>query len=962
MRKIMVPLALLVFFGLCPLVCVADDALQVSSTADVATLSFQAIEGGTEGAKELLITALDGQDAPIRGLTADDIVIKLGRKKAKILTFETLETSEKVGLNIVMVLDNSYSMKQRKAIEPLLTAMEEFYKVIRPIDSIHMIVFDNDNTMKIGDRDLHVKILESNDISGLRTFLGEAFDDGLSVKTILYEAMVAGLDVIRKMPENSNKFLVVFTDGEDINSAFKSDVVEAEAKDIPNLEAYVVDYMPGDKPNPFLGAFAQTHGGRLWKATDATDLMPIFNSFSSRLLYRYVATYRFLDPPEGAIGMKPAELDLQVFTMLDGSPMKSSIFFQAGKSDITPPYVLMGDREQAGAFDASSLETAMDRYFNILNIIGRAMVRDPALAIAVKGFNDGQGVEQENLELSESRAGAVKSYLQEIWGVDASRMRTEAGNLPENGAAPDVLGGNAENRRVEISFDSPDMEARMAGVFVDEVSHVGEIRVEPRVKAEYGLADWEISLLGDGEQITAVTGAGDPESSYQFSLDSLGKQKLANVKQIQARIKVADTNGDAYETDAALCDVRVSKREIIHGILRPPSGELAVSPDAFNIEEVTTIDSSPLLNFVYFELDQGSIPDQYTVFKDQGEARAFSESALRGSMEKYLNVLNILAKRLADNPGASIEIIGCNSNYGPEKNRKDLSRLRAEAVASYLKYIWGVDGARMTVKARNLPAAASTSKTEEGRAENQRVEIHSASPEVLDVIESTYVEAISNAREIVLTPDIQAGYDLKSWKIELLGDGSLVKSLDGEGALAPEYTIGLENEDLIGFGAYENLSAQIQVEDAKGEQFKARTAGIPVEYIRKEQQLAQKDGYKVLEKYALILFDFNSAKIKERNQAIVDRITERIRKFPAVTVKITGHTDNIGKEEYNVKLSKKRAKAVYDQLAATIGKTEGMDISYKGVGPENPLFDNIQPHGRALNRTVTVTLEYEMKE
>ncbi|MCP4689958.1 MAG: OmpA family protein, partial [Desulfobacterales bacterium] len=433
-------------------------------------------------------------------------------------------------------------------------------------------------------------------------------------------------------------------------------------------------------------------------------------------------------------------------------------------------------------------------------------------------------------------------------------------------------------------------------------------------------------------------------------------------KQLQTKIKVADINGDAYETDAALCDVRVSRREIIHGVLRPPSGSLAISPPSFTIEEVTTIDSSPLLNYLYFETEQGSIPSKYVVFKDQAEARSFSESALRGSLDKYLNVLNIIASRLADHPDASIEIIGCNSNYGPEKNKKDLSRQRAQAVASYLKYIWGVDEARMKVTARNRPAAASTSKTEQGREENQRVEIHSDAPEILDVIESTYVEARSNAREIVLQPDIHAGYDLKSWKIDLLGDGNPVKSLDGSGNLAADYTLALANEDLIGFADYENLSAEIRLEDEKGQQLEARTPGVPVEYIRKEQQLAQKDGYKVLEKYALILFDFNSAKIKDRNKAIVDSITERIRKFPGVVVKITGHTDDIGKEAYNLKLSKKRAKAVYEQLMAAIGETGGLEIDYEGVGPHDPLYDNGLPYGRALNRTVTVTLEYEMKE
>jgi len=40
---------------------------------------------------------------------------------------------------------------------------------------------------------------------------------------------------------------------------------------------------------------------------------------------------------------------------------------------------------------------------------------------------------------------------------------------------------------------------------------------------------------------------------------------------------------------------------------------------------------------------------------------------------------------------------------------------------------------------------------------------------------------------------------------------------------------------------------------------------------------------------------------------------------------------------------------------------EGETIRYAGAGPHDPLFGNNLPEGRALNRTVTVTLEFEQK-
>jgi outer membrane protein OmpA-like peptidoglycan-associated protein len=151
----------------------------------------------------------------------------------------------------------------------------------------------------------------------------------------------------------------------------------------------------------------------------------------------------------------------------------------------------------------------------------------------------------------------------------------------------------------------------------------------------------------------------------------------------------------------------------------------------------------------------------------------------------------------------------------------------------------------------------------------------------------------------------------------------------------------------------------VEVEDQSGQIFKTY-ASSSVQLIKREERLAKKQGYKVMEKYALILFDFNRADIKDRNRAVLDRIVARIKEVPNARVTIEGHTDTIGKEAYNIDLSKRRAQAAYDMILAG-GGINAANITYDGAGPHNPLFDNQQPEGRALNRTVTVTLEYEQQ-
>jgi outer membrane protein OmpA-like peptidoglycan-associated protein len=150
------------------------------------------------------------------------------------------------------------------------------------------------------------------------------------------------------------------------------------------------------------------------------------------------------------------------------------------------------------------------------------------------------------------------------------------------------------------------------------------------------------------------------------------------------------------------------------------------------------------------------------------------------------------------------------------------------------------------------------------------------------------------------------------------------------------------------------------VEDRQGQTFSTE-AESGVHFVRRKERVAQKEEYRVMEKYALILFDFDRTEIEARNQEIVNRIIARIGDIASPMVRIVGHTDTIGKEAYNVSLSKRRAEAAYRQMRAS-GIRQDLDIAHEGAGPFHPMYDNDLPEGRALNRTVTVTIAYDQKD
>ena len=141
----------------------AAEDLQIQLTGHEARLTYQVLDDG-----RLLISAKNTENNPIRGLIAEDFVVQQGIKKAKILSAEPLETTEDVPLNIVLVIDNSFSMKQRQAVKPLLAALDEFLKTVRPIDNIHFVVFSDETAARVKKYDLHAKSFHSSNTAQLK--------------------------------------------------------------------------------------------------------------------------------------------------------------------------------------------------------------------------------------------------------------------------------------------------------------------------------------------------------------------------------------------------------------------------------------------------------------------------------------------------------------------------------------------------------------------------------------------------------------------------------------------------------------------------------------------------------------------------------------------------------------------------------------------------------------------------
>lgn len=101
-----------------------------------------------------------------------------------------------------------------------------------------------------------------------------------------------------------------------------------------------------------------------------------------------------------------------------------------------------------------------------------------------------------------------------------------------------------------------------------------------------------------------------------------------------------------------------------------------------------------------------------------------------------------------------------------------------------------------------------------------------------------------------------------------------------------------------------------------------------------------------------IQFDYNKATIKPESDSLLAEIAKVMNENPQVTkIRIEGHASSEGNHDYNVKLSKNRAKAVLDHLVKK-GKVDKKRLESEGYGPDRPISSNDTETGREANRRV----------
>lgn len=381
-----------------------------------------------------------------------------------------------------------------------------------------------------------------------------------------------------------------------------------------------------------------------------------------------------------------------------------------------------------------------------------------------------------------------------------------------------------------------------------------------------------------------------------------------------------------------------------------------------NIEILQSIreNSFPLLNYIFFANGSAEIPNRYyrlsydnTKNYSYTIRRPIGDEINNGIKYVYYDILNIIGYRLQQNKDTRITLIGCNSDTLNEKGASILSLQRAKAVQSYLTDVWNISSQRIEIENRNLPANPSNNNTVDGIEENQRVEIISYNPKIFEPV--VYNDTVITIEPTSLRFRInkEGVKSILYWKIEILQGQTVKKKIEYEKDFPEIFDIelndiplNLNDEDSINIYARfiffndQNVIDTFNINKSIGLK---RTKHEKKDFTKSSKQI---------ERYNLILFDFNKAILDKENLYIINEINKKIKNYnkKIISLKVIGYTDRIGDSKYNLELSKMRA-------FETAKNLKFQPIITTGYGEDKLIFDNSLPEGRFYSRTVEIIIE-----
>jgi outer membrane protein OmpA-like peptidoglycan-associated protein len=225
---------------------------------------------------------------------------------------------------------------------------------------------------------------------------------------------------------------------------------------------------------------------------------------------------------------------------------------------------------------------------------------------------------------------------------------------------------------------------------------------------------------------------------------------------------------------------------------------------------------------------------------------------------------------------------------------------------------------------------------------------------------------ISSPAESKLYFDIYCDDDneVGSWELKIYNEvGNVVKTFSGKGKTSQKIlwdgcdelyskTVpeGVYTAKLVVVDNFNNTSSV----EKKFEVKHKKTLEVLIKEIPKEIKVKEEEKLIRVQLQSQVLFEFGKYELMPQSKKILQNVVELLKAYPKNKILVEGHTDSVGSDEYNLKLSKLRAEEVKKFLVEN--GIEEERIEAKGYGKSKPIASNKTEQGRAQNRRVEILI------
>lgn len=661
-----------------------SDSLQVKiiDTPNVGDFRFI-----VRDSSHLILRVMDKEGYAFKELTPAQIRINRGEENARILEVSPLKATIEASLNVVLALDNSSSMQG--SVKELLASTDLLLESLRNRSRISVVLFDEGktggrkNTGRIDNQDVNIKFLKfTADLDSTSKYIHWNYkSDNLSNKTYLNDLILVSLQQFEKLRKNTLRIIVLLSDGEDLGSKFDLERALEEARK-SGVTIYGIDF--NAQANQTLKEISQvTPSGKVFRARKATDLMPVFDAISQEIITEFRVTYHFPIPPTGTVQFAGDSLLISGRKLVDEFPMLNYVFFDSASAEIKSSYRLFASAEMASNFNETTIARPLEKYYQILNVIGQRVYLDTLATLTITGCNMNAGSEKGNLALSRARAEVVSRYFQEIWGIDSARIHIQARNLPEKSSSITTPEGQAENRRVEIFSQSFEILRPIRSEIIEYIYRPEIGQFNTALQAPEGLREWQFLAFHEDMQLAKMV-YNMPKTQVTWNWIAGKGEKILEIPYIHYRMVVRDKENQVFESPVQTLP-----------IAQPP-----------------IMDNS-------IEARQDSLFEKFGLVLFD-----FNSSQLSGNNK---NLLNKILARYQEHPEAVIRVYGFSDAIGSEDYNKKLSTERAKMTFQLLARM-GIPKDRISFYGYGEINPLFSNDTPEGRYLNRTVQIYIGYP------------------------------------------------------------------------------------------------------------------------------------------------------------------------------------------------------------------------------------------